>query len=279
MTLAAAIDLLACPRCTQPLAHPTAGTDAVRCPSGHAFDVARQGYVNLSGRAAPQNADSAAMVAARVEFLVAGHYAPIADALAPLIPDDARTVLDAGGGTGYYAARLLDARPGLRGVSLDLSVPATRRAARAQPRLAAVVADVWRPLPIRNGVLDVILSVFAPRNALEFARTLTPNGCLITVTPAPAHLAELRDDLELLDHQADKADRLVGSLAGLFRADRHQVVTLPQRWDAATARTSVLMGPNAFHQTSAALDGRLARLRWPRLVTVALRIDVFVPEP
>ena len=273
MSLAAGIDLLACPTCAQSLAT-TSGS--VRCPRGHAFDIARQGYLNLSGRAAPQNADSAAMVAARAEFLAAGHYAPIAAALAPLIPEAARTVLDAGGGTGHYAARQLDTRPELRGVALDVSVPAIRRAARAHPRLAAVVADVWQPLPIRAGVLDVILSVFAPRNAPEFARTLTEPGRLITVTPAPAHLAELRADLDLLDHQADKADRLERSLAGDFRTDQHRLLTLPQRWDAAAARASVLMGPNAFHVSPIELDERLARLRWPRPVTVAVRIDVFV---
>lgn len=269
MSLSAAIDLLACPRCAGPLT--VAGS--VSCPSGHSFDVARQGYVNLSGRSAPRNADRAEMVAARVAFLAAGHYDPIVASLLALTPAGARTVLDAGGGTGFYAARLLDARPAARGLALDVSVPAIRRAARAHDRLAAAVADVWQALPVRDGAFDVLLSVFAPRNPAEFTRALTETGTLITVTPAPAHLAELRNDLDLLDHQSDKAHRLANSLAGHFRADGHLLVSRTQLWESATARASVLMGPNAFHLTPAGLDDRLARLDWPRPVTVAVRVD------
>ena len=44
MSLAAAHDLLACPRCRTPLA---VAEREVSCRSGHRFDVARQGYVNL----------------------------------------------------------------------------------------------------------------------------------------------------------------------------------------------------------------------------------------
>jgi 23S rRNA (guanine745-N1)-methyltransferase len=35
------------------------------CPAGHAFDVAKQGYLNLSGAAEPANADTPAMLDAR----------------------------------------------------------------------------------------------------------------------------------------------------------------------------------------------------------------------
>ena len=54
-----------------------------RCAAGHSFDIARQGYVNLLRRAAPENADTPEMLAARDRFLVAGHYAPIAAADLP----------------------------------------------------------------------------------------------------------------------------------------------------------------------------------------------------
>lgn len=269
MTLAAGIDLLACPRCTAPL---TLGGQ-VSCGNGHSFDVARQGYVNLTARSAPRNADTTEMVAARMAFLAAGHYEPIAEALLATVPLAARTVLDAGAGTGYYCSRLLDARPAARAVALDVSVPAIRRAARAHDRLAAAVADVWQQIPVRSGVIDVILSVFAPRHPAEFARTLTDDGHLITVTPEPTHLAELRADLDLLDHQADKADRLADSLAGHFHATDGTVVRTVQRWDAGTARASVLMGPNAFHLAPTELDDRLARLDWPRPVTLGVRVD------
>ena len=271
--LDAGLDLLACPRCGGSLRR----DDQVRCVQGHAFDVARQGYLNLDDRAAPRNADTAAMVAARLAFLAGGRYEPIVAALVAAVPAQARTVVDAGAGTGHYAARLLTAQPQTRGVALDVSVAAVRRAAVAHDRLAAVVADVWRPLPIRTGVVDVVLSVFAPRNPAEFTRVLSAQGVLVTVIPAPAHLAELRDVLGLLEHQEDKAERLAGSLAGHFVADDQLSVEVSQSWDRGTARASVLMGPNAFHLDEATLDERLARADWPRAVTVAVRVDRWRP--
>ncbi|MFI2649309.1 putative RNA methyltransferase [Micromonospora fulviviridis] len=74
---------LRCPVCAEPLVETTAGTArALRCPRRHSFDVARQGYVNLLAGRAPHTGDSAEMVAARADFLAAGHYGPVAAALA-----------------------------------------------------------------------------------------------------------------------------------------------------------------------------------------------------
>ena len=56
------------------------------------------------------------------------------------------------------------------GIALDSSRPALRRAARADERIAAVVCDAWRALPIRDGVVAAVLCVFAPRNAEELRR-------------------------------------------------------------------------------------------------------------
>src|SRR5206468_1808435 len=112
---------------------------SVACPSGgHRYDIARQGYVSLPRpRASPHASDSAAMVAAREAFLDAGHYAPIADALARRAGGD--LVVDLGAGTGYYLARL----GGSRLLALDASRPALRRAVARDRRIAGVACDVW----------------------------------------------------------------------------------------------------------------------------------------
>lgn len=76
------LDRLRCPVCGEPLAEATAGTtSALRCPRRHSFDIARQGYVNLLAGRAPHVGDSAEMVAARADFLAAGHYDLISAAL------------------------------------------------------------------------------------------------------------------------------------------------------------------------------------------------------
>ncbi len=115
----------------------------MRCASGHAYDLARQGYLNLLGRSAPANADTPSMLAAREHVLSSGAYEPLADALTDAAAG-AQSVLDVGAGTGYYLAHLMD-RGAVRGVALDVSVAACRRAARAHERLGA-----WWRMPGPN---------------------------------------------------------------------------------------------------------------------------------
>src|SRR5690606_17013079 len=90
-------------------------TGALRCARGHSFDVARQGYVNLLVGPAPAGAETADMLTARAELLGAGHFAPVAAALAetaaalaPGWSDPPGPVVDAGAGTGYYLSAVLD---------------------------------------------------------------------------------------------------------------------------------------------------------------------------
>lgn len=242
VTLDAAAGLLICPLCTEPLVLSDAGAS---CPARHSFDRAKQGYLNLVNAAPPANADTAAMIAARGRFLATGRYEPMATALAERCTGD--VLAEVGAGTGYYLAHCLDRRPDARGVATDVSVAAIRRAAKAHPRMAAVVADTWVGLPLRTEALDTLLCVFAPRNAAEFHRVLRPAGTLLVAMPLPTHLAELRTSLGLLDIEEDKAGSLEATLAGRF--EREDRWTSERRVTLAPDEVADLvgMGPNAFH--------------------------------
>ncbi|MFG1952782.1 putative RNA methyltransferase [Micromonospora sp. NPDC048830] len=92
---------LRCPVCAEPLAEAAAGTArALRCPRRHSFDVARQGYVNLLAGRAPHIGDTAEMVAARADFLAAGHYDLVSAALADAATDAVRRLAAAGSAGG-----------------------------------------------------------------------------------------------------------------------------------------------------------------------------------
>ncbi|WP_328651028.1 23S rRNA methyltransferase [Micromonospora sp. NBC_00330] len=285
------LDRLRCPVCGEPLAEATAGTTgALRCPRRHSFDIARQGYVNLLAGRAPHVGDSAEMVAARADFLAAGHYDLISAALSAAateavgrpraMPDFEAypLVVDAGAGTGRYLGAVLAALPDAVGLALDVSKPALRRAARAHPRAAAALADTWQRLPLADASTAVLLNVFAPRNGPEFHRVLDPAGALLVVTPDTDHLAELVDVLDLLRVDPDKADRVTASLGGHFTLVSSTVHRAEMALTRPEVATLVGMGPSAWHTDPAALATRLAALGEPVLVTVAVRLDVLRPR-
>ncbi|HEX6447289.1 MAG TPA: 23S rRNA methyltransferase [Streptosporangiales bacterium] len=273
------LPLLRCPVCRAPLRR---DGGAVSCPDGHSFDVARQGYVNLlPGGMRRDPGDTAAMVRARTDFLDGGHFAALADRVADLAAGLAGEregcVVDAGAGTGYHLGRTLDRLPGRVGVALDVSKHAIRRAARAHERIGAVVADVWRPLPVADGVASVVLDLFAPRNGAEFRRVLAADGALLVVTPTPRHLAELVAPLGLLTVDARKEERVAGALGGRFTAvaaeEQEQTLLLDRR-DVVAA---VSMGPSAWHVEPALLERRVAGLGEPVAVTSSVRLTVYRP--
>jgi 23S rRNA (guanine745-N1)-methyltransferase len=278
--LADVLRYLRCPVCAGDL---SAEERVLRCTSGHAFDVARQGYAGLlTGNVSTGTADTAAMVAARADFLDGGHFAPLAELVAGLVagrvPDEG-CVLDAGAGTGYYLGAVLDRLPGRQGVALDISKHALRRAARAHPRIGALTWDVWRPLPVRTGAVSVLLDVFAPRNAPEFHRVLRPDGVLVVVTPAAHHLAELVGPLELLTVDPRKAERVADTLGERFTPSGSRSLEISMRLAHKEIAALVAMGPSAWHTDPEVLRARIAALPEPVPVTAAVEMRVFDARP
>ncbi len=275
------LDVLRCPLCGGGL-HLSAG--ALRCGRRHTFDIARQGYVSLlTGDMRAGTADTGPMVGAREVFLGAGHYAPLARAVADVASrwcGTHGTVLDAGAGTGYYLAAVLDAAAETVGLGLDASKFALRRAARAHPRAAAAVWDVWRELPVRSGAADVVLNVFAPRNGSEFRRVLRPEGALVVVTPTSRHLAELRGAAGLLEVDASKEDRLARTLDAHFTFEGGGAQELEYRLSltAQEAHDLVSMGPSAHHVRPEELVGRIAAMGDAVETTASFAVAVYRPR-
>jgi 23S rRNA (guanine745-N1)-methyltransferase len=270
----AVLPYLRCPNCSASLSAAGAGPGprSLRCPRGHSFDIAKQGYATLTAGRSPHAGDSPEMVTDRAAFLNAGHYAFIADALAAAsVPENDGLVVDAGAGTGYYLARVLDERPATFGLGLDVSKPALRRAARAHPRAAAALADLWRPLPLADASAGLILDVFAPRNGPEFRRVLRPDGRLLVVTPTGDHLAELVGAHGLIQVDPDKADRVDESLGGAFVAVSRTTLRRRMPLSAGDIRILVGMTPSARHVRA----GELATT--DRVVTAAVDLTVYQP--
>lgn len=233
---------LRCPVCRAGL---SSRGRTLRCGTGHSFDLARQGYVDLADHPITHEGDSAAMIAARGDVLAAGHFAFLTDALVDALrPYPAGLVLDVGAGTGHHLAALLDARPDDFGLAIDVSKPALRRAARAHPRLGAVRADVWHGLPVADGVASAVLNIFAPRSGAEFARVLAPEAPLVVVTPGADHLRELPLTVRV---DPTKDERLRTTLAPWFECETERRLQATLRLSAAEATAVLAMGPSARH--------------------------------
>lgn len=275
--LAAVAPRLRCPACEAPLA---AATGSLRCARGHSHDVSRHGYVTLvASDRAPASGDDAGMIAARVAVAGEGQLEPLGAALARLAGaaggGEARLVLDVGAGPGHHLARVLDGLHDALGVALDASVFAARRAARIHPRIAAVRGDAWRRLPVGDACVDVLLSVFAPRNAPEFARVLRPGGAVILATPGPGHLHELAG-LHAIAIDPDKEARLRAAFGARFVQTQAEAVTWSLALSPAQATTMLAMGPSARHLRPDATD-RLTALGEVVTVTAEVQLRVLAP--
>ena len=289
-----AADVLRCPVCGLPLSR--VGT-ALRCRAGrHSFDIARDGHVSLLAGSRPISGDTADMVRARQRFLAAGHYEPLRRAVVDLAvehlaevarraPDPAHaaeqpTVIDAGCGTGWYLSGVLDRDAQARAVGLDASPRALHAAVRDGDRdhpgrLAGVVCDLFVGIPVADAVADVVLSVFAPRNPLEFHRILRPDGLLVVARPTSDHLAELVGGLPgAVGVDPDKEQRLHDQLAPGFTPVTTRRVRAVLDLPPADAQDLVRMTPSARHVDAEEL--RTAAL--PDHVTVSVLVTAFRPR-
>ena len=182
------------------------------CASNHRFDQAKEGYTNLllANQKRSQNpGDTKEMMASRRAFLAADYYRPLADALEDVLSahlTPGARLLDLGCGEGYYLQQLLQGRDDLCAHGVDISRDAVKLAAKGLKTAQFAVASSFK-LPVLPGAVDVALRIFAPADAAEIARVLTPEGVLVVVSPGPRHLFDLKQRIytEPKEHQLPDA--------------------------------------------------------------------------
>lgn len=181
-----------CPLCQQPL---QLQQNQYRCSASHSFDIAREGYVNLlpvQHKGSKDPGDNKAMMLARRQFLQAGWYKPLSDRLNELaLSLSPATILDLGCGEGYYSGRLAAVLPNSSLCGIDISKAAIRYAAKSYPQQQFAVASAYQ-LPFADDSFELILRVYAPSQPAELKRVIRSGGYLLTVTPAPHHLVEMK---------------------------------------------------------------------------------------
>lgn len=190
------IELLRCPVCG---AEGGVSEDqkSFRChgPRTHCFDFSKSGYLNLAGPHAGAG-DLKAAVRARTLFLEGGYYEPLSDEINHLLDTlNAKTILDAGCGEGYYSNRVAEGRV-LLGVDLSSAGidHAAKTAKRTENGAGYVVASLFT-LPVGDRCFDAVLNLFAPCSEEEFCRVLKEDGYMIIVAAGERHLFGLKSVL------------------------------------------------------------------------------------
>jgi 23S rRNA (guanine745-N1)-methyltransferase len=227
-----------------------------RCPRGHAFDIARSGYVNLlqpQDRRSREAGDARAAVEARLRLLASGIGRTAVDRVVDLARHclaDGQIVVDLGSGSGETLEAIARARR-IVGVGIDLSTTAAELAARRCSIVTWVVANVDRRVPLLDASADLGISQHARRNPGECARLLRPGGHLLVSVPAADDLIELRQAVQGSGVLRPRADLVISEHAQDFelvsRADVRERHTLDR-----PALLDVLRGTYRGARTSAA---------------------------
>lgn len=183
-----------CPHCGKSLENVAGG---VLCANGHRYDRSKWGYVNLLPPSRGKNhGDDRMMVRARRDFLNAGYYQTLADALCETVrtyANECARIFDAGCGEGYYTVAVKRALAEYRAriFGVDVSKVALEFAGRRDRTLDLAAASVYA-LPVCDHGCEMVMSVFSPLAPEEFRRILIPGGMFVEVYPLENHLFGLK---------------------------------------------------------------------------------------
>ena len=192
--------MLICPVCGKALQF---SQQVARCESGHSFDIAKEGYVNLlrSGKSGDLIGDDKLSARCRRDFLNKGYDALLKDTLCDYFANRQGSVLDICCGEGYYTSAL-GANPNLGVYGFDISREMVRLAAK-RGNCTCFVANM-ASIPVADSSMDFCVHLFAPFNESSFARVLKPGGRLLTVIPGQHHLWGLKQQLYDTPYENDE---------------------------------------------------------------------------
>lgn len=162
--------------------------------SKHNFDRAKSGYFNfLLKNQTILRGDHPTQIDARRNFLSKDFYLPLANQVNRMIASHKpSSLIDAGCGEGYYTHAIKKDNPTCKVYGFDISKEAVEKAAKQNREIHYCVSSVNR-LPYRNNSSDMITSLFAPIDEVEFLRVLRVNGILLVISAHPQHLLELKE--------------------------------------------------------------------------------------
>lgn len=174
------------------------------CGSGHSFDIAKEGYVNLltgNRKSGDSTGDSRKMAASRRDFLNKGYFSPLKDMLTDYIASNCGdgAGLDICCGEGWYT----DSLGGRERYGFDLSREMVRLAAKRKNGVS-FVSNI-SSIPIKSGSVAAAIHLFAPFHNSEFSRIMSEDGILLTAVAGEDHLMAIKRLLYDSPYKNDEA--------------------------------------------------------------------------
>ena len=237
------------------------------CENNHHFDIAKENYLNLlpvNAKNSKNPGDNKEMMMARRAFLDSGGYRPLADKLSALVSGllektHEAALLDLGCGEGYYTNLLANNLPSSTTLTaLDISKVAIRYAAKRYKAINFCVASAY-DVPLPDNSLDALIRIYAPSLDSELQRLIKQDGYLITVTPAPRHLFELREKIydQVNAHQSENE-----APAGFTKIDQINLNYSLYINETSVLKNLIQMTPFAWKFNDQKMESLLAEGKW-----------------
>ena len=219
-----------------------------RCETGHSYDQAKQGYVNLhvvQHKHSKNPGDTPESVAARRQFLATGAYHKLQQKIVEVVSQiSAIRAMDIGCGEGYYTQAMAEQVPHLIGV--DIAKNAVQIAAKQDTQKQVTwVVGTGAVLPVLDQSLQLCTSFFSPLPKAEMLRVLEVDGYLIMATPAEHHLHAMRAALfdEVKPHEPEK---FIAQLAPEFKLMAQYLIEDDLNLSQQQLKDLVAMTPYAY---------------------------------
>ncbi|WP_343226041.1 putative RNA methyltransferase [Paenibacillus sp. ACRRY] len=191
-------EIFRCPLCSKPMK--LIQLQSLICMNRHCFDIAKQGYINLSSRSTKSKYDRQTFETRRI-ISESGLFHPMQAAVSEIIVSqnmskESIRLLDAGCGEGSHLNSIQTRinqkkRNHSLAVGIDISKEGISLAAAEYSNAMWCVADIAN-IPFANEQFNFIINILSPANYSEFQRLLTDRGLVIKVVPEQHYLTELR---------------------------------------------------------------------------------------
>lgn len=235
-------EIFQCPICTGEMQLSSLGQ--LQCKNRHAYDIAKQGYVNFLQKPI-QSMYSNELFEARHKVISSGLYDEVQQTIANMF--DEGIILDTGCGEGSHLARILTYKQSSIGIGIDIAKEGILAAAKYNNGSIWIVADLAKS-PFQTESFHTILNFLSPANYSEFKRLLKPDGKVIKVIPGENYLQQLRAQAFAgSDKETYSNERTIERFKEQFKEVTIKPVTYTKALTAELGKDLIQMTPMGWH--------------------------------